>query len=189
MFRYAFASLPALATGRGWQSRYKKNCIRHASTPQPGEIVFNTISYRSSETVQRSGYFQSSVSYFKLQIMLMQVFHWSRPYDSRIGYKSRVVGKSVRNAESVMKSTTGPYSYRQDVMSIPTSHRVGHVFCMASLRTTTTSPKPLTDKLDHRQAVKTNRQAGSMFPTVLIVFVGRDRELGSISHYINPPPL
>ena len=27
-----------------------------APTPQPGEIVFNTMKYRSSETVQRSGY-------------------------------------------------------------------------------------------------------------------------------------
>ena len=34
---------------------------RDARTPQPGEIVFNTMRYRSSETVQRSGYFQSSV--------------------------------------------------------------------------------------------------------------------------------
>ena len=46
-----------------------KNSIRDARTPQSGEIVFNTMRYRSSETVQRSGYFQSSVSYIKLQIM------------------------------------------------------------------------------------------------------------------------
>ena len=94
-----------------------------------------------------------------------------------------------------MKSTTGRYSYRQDVMSIPTRHRVGNVFCTASRRTTTTSPKPLTDKPDHRQAVKTNRQAGSMFPTL------HDRTdcfCGSVSivgiqnrdpyHTINSPP-
>ena len=43
--------------------------IRDARTPQSGEIVFNTMRYRSSETVQRSGYFQNSVSYIKLQIM------------------------------------------------------------------------------------------------------------------------
>ena len=49
-------------------SKYKNS--RDAHTPQPGEIVFNTMKYRSSETVQRSGYFQSSVSYIKLQIML-----------------------------------------------------------------------------------------------------------------------
>ena len=47
----------------------KKNSIRDARTPQPGEIVFNTMRYRSSEKIQRSGYFQSSVSYIKLQIM------------------------------------------------------------------------------------------------------------------------
>ena len=51
----------------------KENSIRDARTPQPGEIVFNTMKlkllYRSSETVQRSGYFQSSVSYIKLQMM------------------------------------------------------------------------------------------------------------------------
>ena len=44
----------------------KKNSIRDARTPQPGEIVFNTMRYRSRKTVQRSGYFYSSVSY-KLQ--------------------------------------------------------------------------------------------------------------------------
>ena len=35
----------------------------------PGEIVYNTMTDRSSETVQRSGYFQSSVSYVKVKIM------------------------------------------------------------------------------------------------------------------------
>ena len=35
-----------------------KNSIRDAHTPEPGEIVFNTIRYRSSETVHRLGYFQ-----------------------------------------------------------------------------------------------------------------------------------
>ena len=47
-----------------------KNSIRDARTPQPGEIFFNTMKYRSSVTVQRSRYFQSSVSYIKVQIML-----------------------------------------------------------------------------------------------------------------------
>ena len=45
---------------------------RDARTPQPGEIVFNTMRYRSSETVQRSGYFQSSVSYKKVQMMFTE---------------------------------------------------------------------------------------------------------------------
>ena len=44
-----------------------KNSIRDARTPQPGEIVFNTTRY-SSDRVQRSGDFQSSVSYIKVQI-------------------------------------------------------------------------------------------------------------------------
>ena len=48
---------------------YLKNSIRDARTPQPEEIVFNTMRYRSSETVQRSGYFQSSVTYINVQIM------------------------------------------------------------------------------------------------------------------------
>ena len=39
-----------------------KNSIRNARTPQPEEIVFNTMRYRSSETVHRIRYFQSSVS-------------------------------------------------------------------------------------------------------------------------------
>ena len=49
--------------------RYK-NSIRDACTPQPGEIFFNTMRYISSVTVQSSRYFQSSVSYIKVQIML-----------------------------------------------------------------------------------------------------------------------
>ena len=48
--------------------RYK-NSIRDARTPQPGEISINTMRYRSSETVQRLGYFQSSVSYIKVKMM------------------------------------------------------------------------------------------------------------------------
>ena len=48
----------------------EKNCIRDARTPQPGEIFFNTMRYRSSVTAQSSRYFQSSVSYIKVQIML-----------------------------------------------------------------------------------------------------------------------
>ena len=48
----------------------EKNSIRDARTPQPGEIFFNTMGYRSSVTVQSSRYFQSSVSYIKVQIML-----------------------------------------------------------------------------------------------------------------------
>ena len=43
-----------------------KNSIRDAHAPQPEEIVFNTMRYRSSETIHRMGYFQSSVS---VQIM------------------------------------------------------------------------------------------------------------------------
>ena len=46
-----------------------KISIRDTRISQPGEIVFNTMRYRSSETVQRSGYFQSSVSYIKVQMM------------------------------------------------------------------------------------------------------------------------
>ena len=44
-----------------------KNSIGDARTPQPGEIVFNTMRYRSRETVQRLVYFQSSVSYIKVK--------------------------------------------------------------------------------------------------------------------------
>ena len=38
----------------------QENCIRDANTPQPGEIFFNTMRYRSSETVHTLGYFQSA---------------------------------------------------------------------------------------------------------------------------------
>ena len=48
---------------------YWKHSIIDAYTPQPGETVFNTMRYRSSEIVQRSGYFQSSVSFINVQIM------------------------------------------------------------------------------------------------------------------------
>ena len=50
-------------------SQTGKNSIRDARTPQHEGIVFNTMMYRSSETVQRLGYFQSSVRYIKVQIM------------------------------------------------------------------------------------------------------------------------
>ena len=49
-----------------------ENSVRDAHTLQPGEIVFNTMRYRSSEAVQRLGYFQRSVSYIKVQIMFKQ---------------------------------------------------------------------------------------------------------------------
>ena len=60
-------SLKTYQTGGNYST---KNSIRDARTPQPGEIFFNTMGYRSSETVQSSRYFQSSVSYIKVQIML-----------------------------------------------------------------------------------------------------------------------
>ena len=52
--------LPRFCSGEAMldvETDYIKNSIRDARTPQPGEIVFNTMRYRSSETVQRSGYF------------------------------------------------------------------------------------------------------------------------------------
>ena len=52
-----------------WSHQTTENSVRDARTPQPGGKVFNTMRYRSCETIQRSGYFQSSVSYIKLQIM------------------------------------------------------------------------------------------------------------------------
>ena len=64
-----------------------------------------------------------------------------------------------------MKSPTGRYRYRQAVMTFHTRRRVGDVFYMASHRSTTTSPKQ-TSRITNRQAVKTNRQAGNMFPTL-----------------------
>ena len=44
--------------------------VSETPTPQPKEIVFNTMRYRSSETVQRSGYFPSSISYIKVEMMI-----------------------------------------------------------------------------------------------------------------------
>ena len=78
-----------------------------------------------------------------------------------LGWVAKVVGsweKARENAELVMKSPTGQYSYRQDVMAITTRRRVGDVFCTASHRSTTTSPKPLTDKPDHKQTSRKDKQ-------------------------------
>ena len=58
-----------------------------------------------------------------------------------LGSVAKIVG-----SWSVMKSTTGRYSYRQVVIAIMTRRRVGDIFCKASRRSITTSPKPLTDK-------------------------------------------
>ena len=66
-----------------------------------------------------------------------------------------------------MKSPTGRYNYRQAVMTFPTRRRVGDVFYTASHRSTTTSPKPLTDKPDNKQTSrKDKQQARSMFLTL-----------------------
>ena len=46
-----------------------KNSIRDSRTPQPREIFFNTMRYTSTVSVQGSGYFQSTVSYKKVQTM------------------------------------------------------------------------------------------------------------------------
>ena len=62
------------------------------------------------------------------------------------------------NAGSVMKSPTGRYNYRQAVMTFPTRRRVGDVFCTASRRSITTSPKPLTDKPDKKQTSRKDKQ-------------------------------
>ena len=45
-----------------------------------------------------------------------------------------------------MKSPTGRYTYRQEVMAIPTRCRVEDAFCTASHRSTTTNRELLTDK-------------------------------------------
>ena len=61
---------PLIVTVKTPSAETEKNSIRDARTPQPGEIFFNTMRYRSSVTLQSSRYFQSSVSYIKVQIML-----------------------------------------------------------------------------------------------------------------------
>ena len=54
-------------------------------------------------------------------------------------------------------SPTGRYTYRQDVVTTQTRRRVGDVYCTASRRSTTTSPKPQTSCSRFRQAVLTDR--------------------------------
>ena len=107
---------------------------------------------------------------------LMQVFH-----PMTLGSVAKVVGsweKARENAESVMKSPTGRYSYRQDVMTFQTRHRHGDIIYMAIRKITMTSPKPLTDKPDHKQTNRKDKQtsleaSSRPFMTGLIVFVGR----------------
>ena len=111
-----------------------------------------------------------------------------------LGSVAKVVGlceKRRENAESVMKSPTGRYSYRQDVMSIRTRCRIGDVFYMASRKNSTTSPKPLTDKPDHKQTSHKDRQAGSMFPTLpdrIDCFCASVSIIGILVTLYNPPP-
>ena len=95
----------------------------------------------------------------------MQCFHWNRhcnrPYDPRVGCESRrVIEKRRETDESVLKSPTGWYSYRQDVMTFPTRCRVRDVYCTVSRRSMTTSRKPLTDKPDHKQTSHKDKQTG-----------------------------
>ena len=45
-------------------------------------------------------------------------------------------------------------------MTFPTRHRVGDIFYTASRRSTMTSPKPLTDKLDDKQTCHKDKQTG-----------------------------
>ena len=80
-----------------------------------------------------------------------------------------------------MKSQTGRYSYRQVVMAITTRCRVGDIFCTASCRSIMTSPKPQTDKPDHKQTSCKDKPGACSrpFPTGLIVFVGWYLESGS----------
>ena len=41
-------------------------CLAHCALNKSFTVVFNTMRYKSSETAQRLGYFQSSVSYIKV---------------------------------------------------------------------------------------------------------------------------
>ena len=47
-----------------------KNSIRDAHTPRPGEILFNTMRYRS-DTVDQDTFRANSLSYIKVQMMFM----------------------------------------------------------------------------------------------------------------------
>ena len=57
-----------------------------------------------------------------------------------------------------MKSPTGRYNYRQAIMTFPTRRWVGDFFYTASRRSTTTSPKSLTDKPHHKQTSRKDKQ-------------------------------
>ena len=77
-------------------AEHRKNSIRDARTTQPGEIIFNTMKYRNSETVQRSGYFQSSVSYIKLQTRNMTHWHVKCPPKVKHEFCSKTYTKLAR---------------------------------------------------------------------------------------------
>ena len=60
-----------------------------------------------------------------------------------LGSVVKVLGsykKGCENGESVKKSLTGHYSYREDVMTTLTGRRVGDIYCTASSRSSMTSP-------------------------------------------------
>ena len=122
----------------------------------------NNIPINTLIIVTRKHIFESSRSGSTLNISALKhnALFWNRPcnrlYDPRVGCKSRrVVRKRARKCRVSYESPTGWYTYRQDIMATPTRRRVGDVFCPASCRSTTTSPKPLTDKPNNRQAFPT----------------------------------
>ena len=59
LLRHGYPSMFGIVKG---SYLYIINSIGDARTPQPGEIVFNTLRYRSSAIVQTSGNFQNTVS-------------------------------------------------------------------------------------------------------------------------------
>ena len=95
----------------------------------------------------------------------MHCFHWNRPcnrlYDPRVGCKSRRVGRKSAGKwwvgyeipDRTVKLQTGRNGHTD-------SCRVGDVFHTACRRTSTTSPKPLTDKPDHKQKSRKDTQTG-----------------------------
>ena len=69
-----------------------------------------------------------------------------------LGSATKVRGSGTKFTKKAGKywvsctSPTGQYTSRQDMVTTPTRRRVGDIYCTASRRSTTTSPKPLTDK-------------------------------------------
>ena len=115
---------------------------------------------------------------------------------TRVSCESRRnVGKKAQKSSRLRYPQQDGTLPKKDVMTTPTSCRVGDLFTTISHRCSMTSPKPITDKLHHKQTNHKDKQTSRdqvHYPSRqdwLILRVGihsQHPEFGSISCYMNP---